>query len=218
MSTHGLEYCRIVSAGDALWPHWLALYLDAFPEAERMSEGYFLALFSGGAAKAGSPVVAVLKPRETSPVGLYHYVVQETDSGLAAWLYYIAVRADERSAGIGRRMMQRIESECREARVALLVWEVEIPSREDPALDANRRIRFYRQNGAFLVCGGIRYLQTTDQSTEALPMWLMGKQLDGGSAVTAGDLVGIFGDGITITGPLELATPDCDRGWPPAAL
>jgi ribosomal protein S18 acetylase RimI-like enzyme len=169
-------YHEIASTSDPDWEAWKAIYADSFPEAERMSEDYFLRVFTQK-AQGGDRNKHALSMRtgtEGRVLGMAYYEI--VDSVATAYLWYLAIRYDYRGQGLGSRAYSELCRRMTEDRLDLLLFEVEIPepTLEGPAVArvAEKRIAWYRGMGARVV-EGVEYFQSVDTGAPPTQMYLM---------------------------------------------
>lgn len=184
---------------DLLLP-WLDLYETAFPANERMLVSFYLRLL-----KEQWPNHHLLAiQREGQFVGLTHYVVIAEHH--LAWLWMFAVTPEARNHGLGAAIYREIVGRLPVGTVAMLL-EVERPDLAHTAADrqlAERRIAFYRRQGARLL-DGVHYVQSVGPHQLPLAMHIMVHPLQPVDAPTAFRLAHtLFGDAITQTGELSL--------------
>ncbi|MFZ6030277.1 MAG: GNAT family N-acetyltransferase [Chloroflexota bacterium] len=167
-------YHTITHLTDGLLPEWLVLYETAFPAHERVLVAGFLKHLRR--IEAGDPVsaemlAAVDRERRLAGMAFYEHV---PDLRLM-FLWYMAVDGERRSQGLGSQLYQEVVHRARRAGCRALLFEVERPAvcstSETQAL-AERRIQFYRRNGAQLL-QGVDYLQSVGPHQPATPMHLM---------------------------------------------
>ncbi len=183
-----LSYRSIQSLSDQSYDSWLDIYQTSFPLTEQMLVSSFnsaLREIEAQDASERSAEFLLAETEEGEAVGISHYVYSEDcKMGL---LWYIAVRSDIRSKGIGSQIylesVRRLKSDHPE--MIALMFEVEDPTHADNEEGnqlAHRRIGFYRRNGAKLV-GGIHYLQSVGWQPP-IPMNLMIQPLNDAFAIT----------------------------------
>jgi GNAT superfamily N-acetyltransferase len=187
-----MRFVELTSLQDDLLLPWLDLYETAFPAAERvLVSKHLLAL--RGESDPDEPgehrLLAALAGNATF-AGLARYQVLP-DLGVA-YLWYLATAPEVRNQGVGTKFYQEIVRRARgpavQAAMQAMVIEVEIPAQpgggegasaaaENPAVEAERalaqrRIAFYRRQGARLL-EGIHYLQTVGRHQAPVPMHVM---------------------------------------------
>jgi GNAT superfamily N-acetyltransferase len=207
----GYRLIEIASLADPWLPDWLRLYETTFPAEERILAGELVRLLQDPASRQTHHLLALV---EAKP-GLSGLALWQSRPDLsAATLWYLAVRPELRSGGLGSTFYQSIAASVL-AHHRLLIFEVEMPA-EAPD-EANRRLRerrinFYRRNGARLLTG-IQYLQTVGAHMPPAPMHLMAQGVEPASSrevepltpaevFTAGQ--SLFGSLLTQTGELRL--------------
>ncbi len=169
-----LSFHRIVSLQDEGYDDWLNLYQQSFPLNEQMLVGSLNKMLRGGEEGGVATTFLLVRDESGAAVGMALYE-SAAKCGCAA-LWYLAVRSDVRSRGLGGATYREIVSRVRAAssEIKALVYEVELPetAEEDSVRAlAVRRIEFYRRNGAKLV-GGLHYVQSVGWQ-EPVPMHLM---------------------------------------------
>lgn len=193
---------EIVDFNDPLFLDWLDLYETAFPFNERMLVSSVMkSLKRIGQGSDKNLHYLALVDEDKNCLGLMvYYTYSELQ---AAWLWYLAVKQSERSKGLGsylyRQLLQRLDP----ARYKLLVFEVEIPGAENTS-NADRRIAFYKRQGALLV-EGIRYIQEIGWHSPPTHLHLMVHPLQPLSAEQAFALVQeVFGGAVEKVGEVAL--------------
>ena len=206
MESNMLRFVEINDINDEFLLPWLDLYETAFLPTERiLVSGHLMLLRRKAAGEVRHHHMLAALNAHRAVIGLLQYeILAETD---AAFLWYMALQAKERNKGLGTRMYSelwdRLDVEaCRD-----LVFEVEIPelaeSYEDRRL-AERRITFYRRQGAQLL-GGVQYIQSVGWHQPPIPMHVMVHRRDRKSPQDAYNLAkAVFGDSITQVGRLSL--------------
>lgn len=183
--------------------HWAAaaclkVWQTSFPWHEQMSAAFWVETLQGIAQHPElhwSAVVDAGKPDE--PIGMAFWEVCEiTDqsSSRVSYLWYLCIEASLRGRGQGTEAFKHLREAMEQAGCDLLVFEVEIPEEAGPAgseqrLNAERRISWYRRQGASQL-RGVRWVQSVDNGSEPTPMHLMvlplrGTQTDATSAYAA---------------------------------
>jgi GNAT superfamily N-acetyltransferase len=206
MGTDLLRVVEITDISDDFLLPWLDLYETAFPPAERTLVSEQLKLLKGEAAdEASNHYMLAMLDAEGTMIGLMQYEVL-VESGVA-FLWYMAVRLEERNTGLGTRIYSLLWDRLAEEWCDFLVFEVEIPeqveSQEDRSL-AERRIAFYRRQGAQLL-GGVRYIQSIGWHQPPTPMHVMVHCRDRKDPQAAFHLAkSVFGDSMTQVGRLYL--------------
>jgi GNAT superfamily N-acetyltransferase len=110
---------------------------------------------------------------QDSLVGLALYEVSE--SCPVAYLIYLAVAGEARNRGVGSALYNEIIRRLSPIRLKAMLFEVERPddvSTQEERTLAERRIRFYRRQGGFLM-GGIHYFQDVGHNQPPMPMHIM---------------------------------------------
>jgi GNAT superfamily N-acetyltransferase len=154
---------------------WLPLYRSAFAEDERVPEEE-----NRGAAAAPDEHILV-GLHDGQPVSMARYdVVAESDAGPYAYLMYMAVSERAVSRGHGQQMFSEIVRRATEDPITpvLLVFEVQRPDHStavEPHQLADRRIDFYRRQGAY-VLEGVDYIQHVP-GQPGVPMLIMARPI-----------------------------------------
>jgi GNAT superfamily N-acetyltransferase len=124
----------------------------------------------------------------------------------AGYLWYIAIQPGLRSHGVGTHFYRYMINTMLE-KARLVIFEVEKPELGDTIEKcqlAERRIQFYRRNGARIL-GGIHYVQSVGDHIEPVPMHLMVHLKAELPAHAVFDTAkGIFRDALRKTGDLHL--------------
>src|SRR5437868_4589395 len=115
-----IELHRLATCDDTDWPVWKRIYIDCFPESERMSEGYFLRVFE----EADPAKHALTIRRDGAPVGMAYY--EEETEAHAAYLWYLAIDSEHQGQGLGSKVYEELARQFA-SRFDLLIFEVEIP-------------------------------------------------------------------------------------------
>ncbi len=201
-----LTFNAIANLHDELFVPWLDLYETAFPPEERLLASAFWKVLA--AKEQGKPLTVELLAALDAGQRLVGMAFSELypEARLAA-LWYVAVDPRQRSQGLGSQVYQEIVRRVREAGCRAMLFEVEIPENA-PAPEAKtlaeRRIAFYRRNGARLLTG-IHYLQSVGPHQPLTPMHLMIHPLEPLDPPAALALAqGLFGDLVTPIGPLGI--------------
>jgi len=170
-----LEFTELTSLDDERYDDYLDLYQTSFPLNEQMLvsslNGLLRSIASG--ADEWSRMVVGIAP-DSRVIAMAHYEIMPDEGAAALW--YLAVLKSLRSGGIGSRLYREIVGRVTGVPdpPAALVFEVERPDHahtpEDRGL-AERRIEFYRRNGALLL-GGVDYVQSVGWQPE-VPMHVM---------------------------------------------
>ncbi len=163
-----LHISEITDLDDDLLLPWLDLYETAFPPAERMLVSFYVRLL-----KERWPNHHLLAIQRGGVfVGLAHYVLIPQHK--LAWLWMFAVTPEARNHGVGTAIYGEIVRRLPAGTVAMLI-EVERPdlaSTEAERALAERRIAFYRRQGARLL-EGVHYIQSVGPHQPPLPMHVM---------------------------------------------
>ena len=174
MDSRELQLVEIVNLNDDLFLPWLDLFETAFPAPERVLVSSQLQLLRAKMAGATTDhhLLAALDG-ERALVGMLQYQVLPKIP--AAFLWYFAIKPNERSKGLGSQMYQAMLKRLGPASPRAIIFEVEIP--DDAPSDeqrrlAERRITFYRRLGARLL-GGVHYIQQVGWHQPPIPMHVM---------------------------------------------
>jgi ribosomal protein S18 acetylase RimI-like enzyme len=171
MST--LTFSPVTSPNDPLFSEWLDLYETAFPPNERMLVSTVLKTLKKKPGKNGPSQHLVALLDGENFVGMMMYETHPADN--LALLWYLAIHPDLRSKGLGSTAYQQFVHSLDPALYKAIFYEVEIPKKSNLE-EAERRIRFYQRNGAFLL-GGIKYLQFVGWHQPPTPMHIMAHPL-----------------------------------------
>lgn len=169
-----LSYSHLTNLHHELLPAWLDLYETAFPPVERLLVSFFLkVLRAKEEGRATHTQLLAMQVDGSALAGMGVYALNPEER--AAMLWYLAVNPELRSQGLGAQIYQEIFRQAQEQSCPRLIYEVEIPDHcETPAgrALAERRIAFYRRQGAQLLTG-IHYLQSVGSHQPETPMHLM---------------------------------------------
>jgi GNAT superfamily N-acetyltransferase len=189
--------------GDPRLADWLCLYELTFPPEERLLAGELLRLLQNPAFCQIHHMLALLDgDQRLAGLGLW----QSQPRLSSAYLWYLAIQPGLRSGGLGSALYQAIVRSAL-TQHHLLIFEVEMP--EEAPDEASRQLRerrigFYRRNGARMLTG-VHYLETVGPHLPPVPMHLMAQAngpLAPAEVFTAGK--GLFGDLLNQTGELSL--------------
>jgi ribosomal protein S18 acetylase RimI-like enzyme len=170
-----LSFHEIRDIQDDLLLPWLDLYEQAFPPNEKVYvSDHLAALKERSLNKANDKCLLAALEDAAVLVGMARYDI--TGEPAIGYLIYLAVTEEKRNVGIGGRFYGEIVRRLQETHPSIkaVVMEVERPDQahsEESRAYAERRIRFYLRQGAFLV-GGINYLQEVDNQPP-VPMHVM---------------------------------------------
>jgi len=200
------NFREITRLNDDLLPPWLNLYETAFPPEERILVSVFLQFLKEGQEHFSTWEMLCYESDNHDLLGMAFYEVM-LELKIAS-LWYLAIDPGYRSSGLGGEMYQEICSRVRHAGCNLLVFEVEIPeiaSDNESRSYAERRIRFYQRNGAFLI-KGISYLQSVGSHQPKIPMHLMVHPIQPFPVLDEVFAIckGIYGDDLTQVGRIIL--------------
>ncbi|MFN2284518.1 MAG: GNAT family N-acetyltransferase [Anaerolineae bacterium] len=199
-----LHITEITDPDDALLLPWLDLYETAFPPSERMLVSFYLCLLREKRDGLHQHHHLLSVQREGVFVGLAHYVVVAEHH--LAWLWMFAVTPEARNQGVGAAIYGEVVQRLPAGTVAMLI-EVERPDLAHTEVEralAERRIAFYRRQGALLL-EGVHYVQSVGPHQPPLPMHVMLHPLHPLDADAAFALAcAVLDDAITQTGTLSL--------------
>ncbi len=200
MNDRKLIFNDIQSISHPLFFQWLDLYETAFPPNEKLLISSILKLIEES-GKDGAHHFIAITDENGQFAGIMFY---DTDpENRLALLWYLAIQPERRSQGLGSAVYQGCISRLDTSSYDALIYEVEIPKNKNRA-EAERRISFYKRNGAFLL-GGIHYLQIIGWHHPPTPMHLMVHPLREIDAKQAFALAKIpFGDALQKRGKLTL--------------
>lgn len=205
--TDSISYVSITGLHDDLLPAWLDLYETVFPPEEKVLVSMFIELLKQkeqGNEHETELLAAVDAEGQVAGIGFYQtQLAQKT-----ATLWYIAIDPKRQSQGLGTQFYLEIARRIWDAGCEVILFEVEIPERAhtpEVRILAERRIAFYKRNGAKLLTG-IHYLQSVGWHQPSTPMHLMA-HLRGAADVAAVFQLAqnIFGDALEQNGELALS-------------
>lgn len=200
-----LEFVEIDGVDHDLLPDWLDLYEVSFPPEEKVLVSSFLRLLRAKSAgrKQESCMLAALDGTGEM-VGIMRFDA-DSDTHIA-YFWYLAIRPETRSRGLGSACFSEVLKRATEAGMRALVFEVEIPE-EQPNPEhrelAQRRIGFYRRQGAMLL-GGIHYVHSVGPHQPEVLMHIMVRPIEPVSPREAFDMAKTLFDGVTQVGELTL--------------
>ncbi len=197
-----LRMIEIKSRSDEILLPWLDLYETAFPAVERVLVSRLLERLSPD--NCLDHMLAAVDEQDNLAAILYYVDVPDAQ---AAFLWYFAVIPALRGQGWGAWLYQALLQRLHNGELALF-FDVESPteanSHEEREI-AERRIQFYRRQGALLLTG-VRYIQQAGSHQPPLPMHLMVHPLQPLSAQEAYHMAHSFlPDALSQTGELHLA-------------
>lgn len=201
--TGNLSFVTITDLHDKLLLPWLDLFETAFPPHEKILVSTILNILQNkdDGKHHGTKIVAILDENDKF-IAMAMY--QLPSDGPVGVLWYVAVVPDQRSQGWGSKIYNGILSQMNPKIHQALVYEVEIPGQAGSSTDAERRIHFYKKNGAKLLTG-IHYMQSVGWHQPLTPMHIMIHPMQPMDAQTAYMLARtIFEDAMQKTGPLAL--------------
>jgi ribosomal protein S18 acetylase RimI-like enzyme len=206
MNFHPLSFMEIKDIGDDLLLPWLDLYETSFSPREKMLVSVLLKMLKEKTEKATQNTFFLAATDvQDNLVGLALYEVSERCP--VAYLIYLAVAGEARNRGVGSALYNEIIRRLSPLRLKAMLFEVERPdevgTQEERTL-AERRIRFYRRQGGFLMCG-IHYLQDVSHNQPPMPMHIMVHPLMPCTPEEAFALAEcLFGGNISRTGTITL--------------
>lgn len=177
--SNSLTFVELDRVDHELLPDWLDLFEVSFPPEEKVLVSRFLKLLKDKAVgeNQDSHMLAALD-ENNQIAGIMRF---DNDPGTRiSYFWYLAVRSNTRSRGIGSACFAEVLRCATEAGMRALIFEVEIPEEQsDPAHReyAQGRIGFYRKQGAQLL-GGIHYVQTVAPHQPEIPMHIMVRPIE----------------------------------------
>ena len=203
MAKDPLHFIEITDPNEDPFLHWLDLFEISFPANEKLLFSTLLKILkSKGQGEAAGMRMIAIQDEEGRTVGMTLYQLLPEKS--LATLWYLATDPSERSRGLGGKIYEQLISGLDPSLYKALILEVEIPGEIHSSPDADRRIRFYKRNGAYLL-RGIHYLQDIGWHQPQTPMHLMVHPLQPLTPEQVFQLAqSAFGDLIHQTGPLSL--------------
>ncbi len=203
MTPEILHFTEINNVHDDLFLDWLDLFEISFPPNEKLLFSTLVRMLKNKSlGDAERMHMAVIQNEAGRTVGMTLYQLQP-EKALAA-LWYLATHPSERGKGLGARIYQQIVGQLDPALYKALILEVEIPGEPQASVQAERRIQFYKRNGAYLL-KGIHYLQDIGWHQPPTPMHIMIHPLRALTPEQAFDLAKVvFEDLLKQTGKLEL--------------
>jgi len=206
MATDQVSYEEITRLEDDLLLPWLDLYEITFPPEEKILVSKFLTHIKDKTNNntADFFMLAALQNQKTLAGIACYQLFSEQGTAL---LWYLAVASHQRNQGLGGAIYQEVIRRIDPTKYAALIMEVEIPDlchTLETRQYANRRISFYRRQGA-LRLDGIHYLQFVGEHLPSTPMHILVHPFKPISPQAAFDLVYTIAlDAITQTGELML--------------
>jgi GNAT superfamily N-acetyltransferase len=194
---------RITSLDDPWLLPWLELYETAFLPHERVLVAGLLMQIKEKSQGIDDPAFfSAWIGADDEFKGMAYYEMDQ-EIGL---LWYLAIDPRWRSLGLGADFYRALLKDVQKQAGRMLLFEVEIPAEiQEPEqrLLADRRIRFYRRQGAFLL-DGISYMQYVGSHQPLMPMHLMVHPLSPLTPQQAFDFARlVFGDNLQQTGELK---------------
>ena len=201
-----LKFVEISDIADDLLLPWLDLYETSFPPVERVLVSDHLRVLKnkaqglsrdqylmGGLDESGN-LVAMMR---------FSLCIEER----VALLWYIAVSPDARNLGFGARCYAEVKRIAIEFGARMVIFEVERPEDfADPSLReiAQRRIEFYRRQGAELMLG-VSYIMSVGPHQPEIPMHIM---VDAYETLSSNEIIevaeSIFGERLRRTGAIVM--------------
>ena len=201
MDLKSLSFVEIVDIRDDRLLPWLDLYETSFPATERVLVSFVMNVLKRkmDGEEVDDHLLSIGDDNDT-PIGMTMF--SASSDSPAAFLWYVAVDPNRRDGGFGtliyQEILKRVSTPSRQA----LVYEVEIPDGHD--VNAQRRIRFYQRQGAYLL-KGIRYMQHVGWHQPPIPMHVMIHPFQSMDAQQAFNLAKeVFEDSMEQVGTLEL--------------
>ncbi len=196
----------IRSLEDERYDAYLDLYQTSFPLNEQMLVSALnrtVREIASGEETASAIVVAPDDAGEV--VAMAHYEAYDERRGAVLW--YLAVALGKRGIGIGSGVYKAITARILRERPSTRAFVYEIERPEDAEGHhrtlAERRIAFYRRNGAKLL-GGIRYTQSVGWQPP-VPMHVMVHEFERLSPEAAYEMArSLLGEAVEQVGPLAL--------------
>jgi GNAT superfamily N-acetyltransferase len=169
-----LNFIAIDSLSNDLLLPWLDLYETAFPPEERVLVSNILEILKGmdKGKKSSFKILAATDSRQNF-VGMALYELNLKIC--CAFLWYLAITPKNRGHGLGNNFYQEIIGQVQKAGYQVMFFEVEMPENVDSIerkVQSERRIQFYRKNGAKLL-KGIYYTQSVGPHQPDTQMHLM---------------------------------------------
>lgn len=199
-----LRFVDITDANDELFIRWLELYEIAFPPEERILAADFLKLLKEKSqGEWPESYIQAATDEDGRFVALLRYdLVREREAG---YFWYLAVHPDARNGGVGAECFAHVVKGATEAGLKAVVFEVEVPKHfEDPTRRelAQRRIGFYRRQGALMLTG-IHYMQQLPHQP-AIPLHVMVRPIQPVTPQEVFDLAQRLLEGVNQVGELGL--------------
>jgi GNAT superfamily N-acetyltransferase len=194
---------RITSLDDPWLLPWLELYETAFLPHERvLVAGLLMQIRDQSLGNNYPAYFSAWIGADDEFKGMAYYEM-DREIGL---LWYLAIDPRWRNLGLGADFYRALLKDVQKQGGRMLLFEVEIPAEiQEPEqrLLAERRIRFYQRQGAFLL-DGISYKQYVGSHQPLTPMHLMVHPLESLTPQQAFDLARlVFGDNLQQTGELK---------------
>ncbi|MEP6756352.1 MAG: GNAT family N-acetyltransferase [Chthonomonadales bacterium] len=168
-----IQLSPITSKDSPFWKPWLEIYDASFPIDEQMTVGFFEKLFANWEKEEEHDHLVYAFVASDNPetvLGITMFELDRDEKSLCIW--YIAMDETVRNQGLGAKAYGLLVDMAKDLKFDSLTYEVDIPKTTDPNELARRRIRFYQRQGSKLL-GGYSYLQSVDNGSAPIPMWLM---------------------------------------------
>jgi GNAT superfamily N-acetyltransferase len=209
MTQPALIYHTLTGLTDPFLTPWLDLYETGFVPAERVLVSTILNLLrNGSTAPDHQHILQAALAEEQRFAGMLWYELLPAEA--LACLWCLATSPEMRNLGYGTQMYREVVRQAGVNGCRALVFEVEIPALAESEADrqlAQRRIGFYRRNGAHLLTG-IHYLQVVGWHQPPLPMHVMvhplPPQAQSDPQAAFDQAKALFGEQLSQTGPLGL--------------
>ena len=161
---------NVTQLQDAVLPAVIDLYQTAFPVEEQMLASFFWTLFHPDSKRH-------LAVAEQDDAFIGFVVWEDGDASLPGYLWYLAVREDNRGGGAGKSLYGHAVHTLHDAGVPAVMFEVELPEEAEQRAGilagqiAHKRISWYCKLGARSL-KGVHFDCTTDWmgSIVMLPM------------------------------------------------
>ncbi len=174
MPQETLTLTELTDRASDLLPPWLDLYETAFPPPFKMLVSTFLNILRD--KERGLPcsktLLAALDGKSLVGMAAYEILRLEDCAAEVCSLWYLAVTPEARNRGIGTWLYHALSTRVSSP---VMLIEVEMPEEASDMAQrslAERRIAFYRRQGARRLLG-VRYLQTVGPHQPLTPMFLM---------------------------------------------
>jgi GNAT superfamily N-acetyltransferase len=206
MNSDELSIVEIESLDDDLLLPWFDLYETAFPPVERMQTSQILKILKDRAqGRPANTYLLAMVDKKRQMLGMACLEIRPDLNWATCW--YIAIVENARGVGLGTWFYKKIANRAENSRVNALVFDVEMPedaqTPEEHEL-RERRIRFYKRNGAKLL-HGVQYSYSSSPAIPPIPLLIMIHPFRDLSAKEAYEMAEqIYGDTVVQTGSLIL--------------